>query len=172
MPVRPVVLYPDPLLKTVCKPCDCPPEEVQAIAQDLVDTMRAHERCVGLAAPQIGYLRRIVAVDVTGHPKADVAHGLIVVVDPVIVAAEGSDIGREGCLSLPSITANVQRATRIFLRGRTIGGDEVSAEASGFEARAILHEVDHLDGILILDRVASPSEIFARKTRGKGGKRS
>jgi peptide deformylase len=166
VPVRPVLVYPDPLLKSVSGPCDCPPDDVRAIAQDLVDTMRAHERCVGLAAPQIGYLRRIVAVDVTGHPKATVAHGLIVVVDPVVMASEGSEIGREGCLSLPNITANVRRATRIFLSGRTIDGEEVSAETSGFEARAILHEVDHLDGILILDRVASPSEIFARKGGG------
>ncbi|HEY8199949.1 MAG TPA: peptide deformylase, partial [Actinomycetota bacterium] len=151
MPVRPVLTYPDPLLKSVSRPCDCLSEEIREIAQDLIDTMGAHERCVGLAAPQIGYLRRIIAVDVSGHPKATVAHGLIVVVDPVVVASDGSEIGREGCLSLPSITANVRRATRIFLRGRTIGGEEVSAETSGFEARAILHEVDHLDGILILD---------------------
>jgi peptide deformylase len=164
VPVRPVLLYPNPLLKSVCAPCSGVSDEVSAIATDLVDTMRAHERCVGLAAPQIGYLRRIIAVDVTGHPKAAVAHGLIVVVDPVVVASEGSEIGREGCLSLPSITANVARATRIFLRGLTIGGEEVQAETSGFEARAILHEIDHLDGILILDRAASPAEIFQRKT--------
>jgi peptide deformylase len=168
VPVRPVLLYPDPRLKSISRPCDGIPDEVRAIAQDLVDTMRAHDRCVGLAAPQIGHLRRVVAVDVTGHPKATVAHGLIVIVDPVVVTSDGSEIGREGCLSLPSITANVRRATRIFLRGRTISGDQVEAETSGFEARAILHEVDHLDGILILDRAASPSEIFARKAGGPG----
>jgi peptide deformylase len=168
VPVRPVLVYPDPRLKSVSRSCDGIPDEVRAIAQDLVDTMRAHDRCVGLAAPQIGHLRRIIAVDVTEHPKTTAAHGLIVIVDPVVVTSDGSEMGREGCLSLPSITANVRRATRIFLRGRTIGGDQVEAETSGFEARAILHEVDHLDGILILDRAASPSEIFARKGGGPG----
>ncbi|MEA2588589.1 MAG: peptide deformylase, partial [Actinomycetota bacterium] len=77
----------------------------------------------------------------------------------------GSEIGREGCLSLPSITADVRRAKRIFVKGFTLAGDEVSAETSGFEARAIQHEVDHLDGILILDRVASPSEVFPRRQK-------
>jgi peptide deformylase len=166
LPVRPVLLYPNPLLKSICPPCGGISDEVRAIAADLVETMRAHDRCVGLAAPQIGHMRRVIAVDVTGHPKATVAHGLLVIVDPVVVASDGSEIGREGCLSLPSITANVARATRIFLRGTTIDGEEVRAETSGFEARAILHEVDHLDGILILDRAASPSEVFQRKTGG------
>jgi peptide deformylase len=135
----------------------------EALIEALVDTMKASPACVGLAAPQIGYLRRIVAVDVTGHPKARQAHGLLVIIDPVVVAEDGSEIGREGCLSLPAVTANVRRATRIFLRGFTIDGHEVQAETGGFEARAILHEIDHLDGILILDRAASPSEIFPRK---------
>lgn len=166
MPVRTVIVYPDPLLKSICQPCGEITDEVLAVARDLVDTMRSYERCVGLAAPQIGELRRIVAVDVTGHPKATVAHGLVVIVDPVIVAGDGWEIGREGCLSLPSITANVGRATRIYLRGLTLDGEEVTAETSGFEARAILHEVDHLDGVLILDRAASPAEVFQRKTGG------
>ncbi|MGH2721102.1 MAG: peptide deformylase [Actinomycetota bacterium] len=168
MPVRPVIVYPDPLLKSVCRACGEITGEVRRVAQDLVDTMRAHDRCVGLAAPQIGELLRIIAVDVRGHPKATVAHGLLVIVDPLVVASDGSEIGREGCLSLPSITANVPRATRIYLRGLTLDGEEVQAETSAFEARAILHEVDHLDGILILDRAASPAEVFQRKTGGGG----
>jgi len=165
MPVRPVLAYPDPMLKSVSAACAGVDDEVREVARDLLETMRAHERCVGLSAPQIGVSRRVIAVDVTGHLKATACHGTLVIVNPEIVAAERSEIGREGCLSLPSITADVRRAVRIFLKGLTVMGEEVAAETSGFEARAIQHEVDHLDGILILDRVASPAEIFPRRRR-------
>jgi peptide deformylase len=165
VPIRPVLVYPHPLLKTPCEPCGDIDHEVLEVARDLLDTMRSYPKTVGLAAPQIGVTKRMIAVDVTGHPKATVTHGQLVIVDPVIVARDGSEIGREGCLSLPDITADVRRAVRIFVRGLTIEGEEASAETSGFEARVIQHEIDHLDGILILDRVASPSEVFPRKRR-------
>jgi peptide deformylase len=165
VPVRPVLIYPDPALKSVAQPCSDVDDEIRCLAQDLLETMRSHPGCIGLSAPQIGVPRRIIAVDVTGHPKAKVVHGPMVIIDPEILASDGSEIGREGCLSLPSITADVARATRIYVRGLTILGEEVSAETSGFEARVIQHETDHLDGILILDRVASPSEVFPRRHR-------
>lgn len=165
MPIRPVLIYPDARLKTVAPPCQDVDDEVRAVAVDLLETMRSYPRCVGLAAPQIGVSLRLLAVDVTGHPKATVCHGPLVMVNPQIVATEGHEIGREGCLSLPSITADVRRAVRIYLKGLTIMGEEVAAETSGFEARAIQHEIDHLDGILILDRVASPAEIFPRRAK-------
>lgn len=165
MTVRPVRTYPDPILKSVAPACPEVDDAVRALAVDLLETMRAHPRCVGLSAPQIGVSARVIAVDVTGHAKTTACHGTLLIVNPEIVAEEGSELGREGCLSLPSITADVRRATRIYLRGLTVMGDEVAAETSGFEARAILHEVDHLDGVLILDRVASPAEIFARRVR-------
>lgn len=165
MAVRPVLTYPNPLLKALARHCGGINDAVLEIARDLVETMRSHPRCVGLSAPQIGMLRRIVAVDVTGHPRATAVHGLLVIVDPVIVSQEGAEVGREGCLSLPSITANVRRAARIVVAGMTPEGAEMTVDTSGFEARAIQHEVDHLDGILILDRAASPSEVFARRGR-------
>lgn len=163
MPIRPVLIYPDPLLKTPGAPIEQIDQDLRAIAVDLLETMRSHPRCVGLSAPQIGVPIRLIALDVTGHPKATVCHGPMVIVNPQVVAAEGTEIGREGCLSLPSITADIRRAVRIFVKGYTLLGEEVGAETSGFEARAIQHEVDHLDGILILDRVASPAEIFPRR---------
>jgi len=153
------------MLKAVAAPCDFVDDEIRSIVVDLLETMRHYPRTVGLACPQIGVPLRIIAVDVTGHPKATVCHGPMVILNPEVVTGEGSEIGREGCLSLPTITAVVRRATRIFLKGFTLMGDEVSAETSGFEARAIQHEVDHLDGILILDRVASPAEVFPRRKR-------
>ena len=168
MPVRPVLTYPHPMLKSVAAACEYVDDEIRALAVDLLETMRHYPRTVGLAAPQIGVPLRLVAVDVTGHPKATVCHGPMVIVNPEVVTGEGSEIGREGCLSLPSITADVRRAKRIFVKGFTLAGDEVSAETSGFEARAIQHEVDHLDGILILDRVASPAEVFPRRQKKNG----
>jgi peptide deformylase len=151
------------MLKSVAAPCPGTGLAVGEVALDLLETMRAYPRCVGLSAPQIGISLRVIAVDVTDHPKATVCHGPLIIVNPEITASEGSELGREGCLSLPSITADVRRAVRIYVKGLTVDGEEVGAETSGFEARAIQHEIDHLDGILILDRVASPAEIFPRR---------
>jgi peptide deformylase len=151
------------MLKSVAAACTEVDDEVRELARDLLETMRAHPRCVGLSAPQIGVGRRVIAVDVTDHPKTTACHGALVIVNPEIVAAGGSEIGREGCLSLPSVTADVRRATRIFLKGLTITGEEVGAETSGFEARAIQHEVDHLDGILFIDRMDAAQRKLAMK---------
>jgi len=119
---------------------------------------------MGLAAPQLGELWRLAYVDCTGHRKAPDAQGLIWLIDPVLREAAGDEIGREGCLSLPDITANVRRATRIVVETTGLDGRRASVEAHGFEARAILHEMDHLDGVLILDRVASLAlDVFPRR---------
>ncbi|MGH2813009.1 MAG: peptide deformylase [Actinomycetota bacterium] len=163
MTVREVLTYPHRSLKTVAEPCGRIDSEVVSLAQDLLDTMLAHSGCVGLSAPQIGVSRRVIVVDVTGHPKASAQHGPLAIVDPVITRQEGHELGREGCLSLPQITANVGRATSIEVAGVSLEGETVCVRTAAFEARAILHEVDHLDGILILDRAASPSEVFPRR---------
>jgi peptide deformylase len=162
VPARDVLRYPDPALKEVCAPAQG--EHVDSVSADLVDTMRSFERCVGIAAPQIGELTRIAVVDVRGHPKATSDNGLLVLVNPRVVEAEGSEVAREGCLSLPDLTANVRRATRIAVEhaaGRI--------ESEGFEARCVLHEIDHLDGILFLDRVESlVDDVFRRRDYGGG----
>jgi peptide deformylase len=157
MAARPVLLYPDPVLKQVAAPVQS--AEIDAVAGELLATMRAHERCVGLAAPQIGILARVVVVDVSEHPKAETSNGLMILANPRIVATEGSEVAREGCLSLPDVTANVRRATRIVVEHA--GG---TAECLGFEARAVQHELDHLDGVLFLDRVESlVDDVFRRR---------
>jgi peptide deformylase len=137
---------------------------VERVARDLVDTMDSFGHCVGLAAPQIGELVRIVVVDVRSHRKATTSNGLLVLVDPRVLASEGSELGREGCLSIPELTANVRRATRVVVEARTPAGEESVVEALGFEARCLQHELDHLDGILFLDRVDSlVHDVFRRK---------
>ena len=152
MPVRPVLKLPDRILKARAEELAGVSDE--ALIADLVDTIRASPACVGLAAPQIGVSRRMIVVDVSQHPKTTVHHGLVIMADPVVVRAEGDDVGREGCMSVPDLTANVGRATRIVIQGVEADGSIRVLETEGFEARAFQHEVDHLDGLLILDRVA------------------
>lgn len=162
MAVRDVVIYPDERLKAVCVPLDGSGIDVAALAADLVATMRAHPGCVGLAAPQIGELVRMVVVDVTGHRRAESQHGEIVLVDPVVVVREGSIAMREGCLSIPDFTGNVTRPERIVVEADTLDGRR-RVECDAYEARVVLHELDHLDGVLFLDRVASARDVFPRK---------
>jgi peptide deformylase len=155
--IREVLLHPHPLLTRVAAPVA--PADAAPVVEDLLDTMRAFGHCVGVAAPQIGEPVRVAVVDCTGHRKAPDSQGLLVLVNPVIVAAEGSEVGREGCLSIPELTANVRRAIRV-----TVEAEGLRVEAAGFEARAIQHEIDHLDGLLFLDRVESPeTDVFVRR---------
>jgi peptide deformylase len=155
--VREVLVYPHPMLKQVATPARA--AAAGDIGRDLLDTMRSFERCVGLAAPQIGELARIIAVDVRGHPKADTHNGLLVLANPRIVETEGSEVAREGCLSIPDLTANVRRATSIVVQHAT-----GAVKSLGFEARCLQHELDHLDGILFLDRVESlVDDVFRRR---------
>jgi peptide deformylase len=134
------------------------------LGRDLEDTARSYPRTVGIAAPQIGELWRVAWIDCTGHPKVPDPLGPTFLVDPVLVSSEGAAVGREGCLSLPDITANVRRAERIEVEAGDLEGNRRLLRAEGFEARVILHEMDHLDGILILDRVASLTlDVFPRK---------
>jgi peptide deformylase len=126
--------------------------------------MRASPACVGLAAPQIGVSARAFCMDVTGHRKARSCSGLVVLLNAVIVAHAGSAVTREGCMSLPDFTGNVRRATDVTVRGTTPEGTEQEITADAFEARALQHEIDHLDGLLFLDRVSSLSaDLFPRK---------
>jgi peptide deformylase len=164
--VRDVLRYPHPALKAVGRELSFPADEGEAerVAGDLLDTMRSFGHCVGLAAPQLDELVRIVVVDVSEHPKASSSNGLLLLVNPRVVHQEGSEVAREGCLSIPDLTANVRRATRIRLEAEDPEGEPVSVESEGFEARCLLHEIDHLDGVLFLDRVDSLStDVFRRK---------
>jgi len=164
VPARPVVRLPESVLKRVADPvAEIGPEE-KALAADLLDTMFASPSCVGVAAPQIGVSLRAFSVDVSGHRKADSCHGPFVLFNPVLVLSRHQELAREGCLSVPDLTGNVARATEVVVRGLTPDGTIRVIEANAFEARALLHELDHLDGLLFLDRVGSLStDVFRRK---------
>jgi peptide deformylase len=162
--VRDVVRLPAPVLSRPAAPVGHIDDRARALADDLVDTMRAAGHSVGIAAPQIGVGLRAFAADVSGHHKARSCHGLIVLFDPELLLAAGPEVAREGCMSVPELTGNVPRATRIVVRGTTPEGEARVIEADAFEARCLLHELDHLDGRLFLDRVTSPhTDVFRRK---------
>jgi len=161
--VRRVVRLPEGVLTQVAKPVVAIDEAARELAVDLVDTMRASPACVGLAAPQLGVGLRAFALDVTGHRKARSCHGEVVLFNPDVLAADGPVVAREGCMSVPDLTGDVARASHLVVRGLTPGGDERILEVDAFEARAVLHEIDHLDGLTFLDRVVSHDRLFHRK---------
>jgi peptide deformylase len=162
--VRDVLLFPHPALKAVASPLE-DAAEIARVAGDLLDTLRATTYTTGVAATQLGELVRLVAVDVTGHKRTTTCHGEFVLVNPVVVSSsDESEVGREGCLSLPDLTANVRRPVSVVVSGLDASGAELTVETAGFEARCLLHELDHLDGVLFLDRVDSlTSDVFRRK---------
>jgi len=165
MAARTIRVYPDPVLKQVCAPVTEMNPEVDALVQDLIDTMLAAGHSVGVAAPQIGTSKRVVVVDVSKSKLgAKDNHGLLVMINPEIIEREGEKTMREGCMSVPDYTGNVTRAKRIMVQFLDRQGHERVVRAKGFEAIAIQHEIDHLDGLLFLDRVSSlKTDVFRRK---------
>ena len=165
MPARPIVFYPDPRLKTPCAPAADVDDALRAAASDLLDTMDAcPPRTVGIAAPQIGVLSRLTVVDTSRNPKHPAGHGLLILVNPRIIARDGEQVFREGCLSLPDYTANIRRFQAVTVEALNLDGEAVTVDAEGFEAVVLQHEIDHLDGVLFLDRVANMgTDLFRRK---------
>ncbi|MFA5566381.1 MAG: peptide deformylase [Acidimicrobiia bacterium] len=161
--IRPVVVLPDHVLSTPAKPVTSFGSATIELANDLLDTMRASSHSVGIAAPQIGVSLRAFALDITGHKKAKSCHGEFVLFNAQIVSGEGREIGREGCMSVPSLTGDVARYTSLVVHGFTPHGQEVEYHCDAFEARAVQHELDHLDGKLFLDRVVAADRVFQRR---------
>lgn len=162
--VRPVVTAPAAVLSTRCEEVDPADPEVVQLAADLLATMDVSPGCVGLAANQVGVGWRVFSLDVSGHPKTRICHGRFVLVNPVVVSASRNEKAREGCMSVPDFTGDVKRATRLVVTGVVPGsGAEVTIQTDAFEARALQHEIDHLDGLLFLDRVTSASGVHRRK---------
>jgi peptide deformylase len=147
MTVRPLRLLGDPVLRTPCVPVEHFDEGLRRLAADLLDTVRLPGRA-GLAAPQIGVGLAVFVYNV------DLRLGCVV--NPRIVEADGSDEGPEGCLSVPGVTANTPRATRVVVTGLAVSGRPVTVEGTGEMARCLQHETDHLDGVLYVDRLEGP----------------
>jgi len=164
MAVREVLVFPDPKLKVISAEVDPSDPELKSILQDLTDTLEASPGCTGIAAPQLGIAKRIVLIDATRARKPHENHGRMFLINPVIESSSGSAIAREGCLSVPDLTANVTRAKLITVDYVDPDGIVSQLNASMFEARLIQHEVDHLDGFLFIDRVTClKTDVFRRK---------
>jgi len=164
MAILEILTYPDPRLKQESAPVEHFDAEFRAFIADLEETMRSGPGAVGIAAPQVGRFQRVVIVDLSGSKKIKQHHGRMILANPEIAEWEGFEVGREGCLSVPDYTGNVVRATRIVLEAQDEHGEMHRYEMEGFEARAVQHEIDHLDGLVFLDRLVSRrNDLFRRK---------
>jgi peptide deformylase len=163
MAILDILVYPDPRLAQISSPVESFDDELLSFVFNLEETMRAGPPSVGIAAPQAGHFERIIIVDVSSKPKTP-NHGKLTLINPKILYKQGSMIGREGCLSVPEYTGNVSRAEKITLQALNSEGRILNYAMEGFEARAVQHEIDHLDGLLFLDRLVSRrSSLFLRK---------
>jgi len=148
--VRPIVLYPDPTLLRPTRPVEVVDDEVRGLIQDLIETMHAAPG-IGLAANQLGDARRVCVVDLSvGETPGD----LKILVNPKVVAFEGSQVEEEGCLSFPDITLDVERAARATVEALDAEGRPITVTGEGLLARAMLHEIEHLDGQTFLRNVS------------------
>jgi len=163
--ILPVVTAPAEVLGQVGPSVDPADPAIVQLAADLIATMRVSPGCVGLAAPQVGVSAQVFCVDVSAHPKARTHHGTFALCNAEVVQATRNEKAREGCMSVPDLTGDVKRATRVIVRGQLPGsGEEVTIETDAFEARALQHEIDHCNGFLFVDRVVGAHALYARKT--------
>ncbi|PIP73353.1 MAG: peptide deformylase [Nitrospinae bacterium CG22_combo_CG10-13_8_21_14_all_47_10] len=154
----------DPVLRKICLPIENINGELVTLAENMVETTLAAPG-VGLAANQIGLSLRLFVVNIGVETDKE---NLIAVVNPVITAMEGSELGEEGCLSIPDVLAEVNRARQIEIKGFDLDGNEVRYEAQGYLARAFQHEMDHLNGILFWDNLGKMKrDILKRKFKKK-----
>lgn len=158
MAVLPIRYYPDPVLRVKCPPVDTFDDDLERLVQDMVETMHGAPG-IGLAAPQVGVEKRVAVVDLSVGEEASQLH---VLVNPVIGEPSGTETEEEGCLSIPAFTEKVVRPERIAVEAMSTRGEPFRLEAEGWLARAICHEVDHLDGVLFVDRLRG-----LRRERGK-----
>jgi peptide deformylase len=160
--VRPIVLYPNPVLLRPTKPVERVDEVVRQLVRDLVDTMNDAPG-IGLAANQIGVALRACVVDLSAGETEGSLH---ILVNPVVREQQGSQVDEEGCLSFPDITLEVERAERIVVDALDLDGQPFTLEAEGLLARAVLHECEHLDGQTFLRNVSSlRRELVKREIR-------
>ena len=145
MSLRPLHLLGSPVLRRRSEEIGAPDDELRRLVADMFETMDA-ARGVGLAANQVGVARRVAVVDADGDR--------VVMIDPVILESEGKATAEEGCLSIPEIYGDVTRAERVLLEATDLEGNRYRRDATGLKARAIQHEIDHLDGILFLDHLS------------------
>ena len=152
MALRDVLKFPDERLRRVSEPIDEITDEIRELARDMLEVMY-DEPGIGLAAPQVDAPVRLVVVD-TDWTEEDAERNPLVLVNPEIVEASGKITWNEGCLSVPDFEAEVERAERVRLQAQDLDGKEIEIEAEGLQAVCFQHEIDHLDGVLFIDRIS------------------
>ncbi|MDX1388766.1 MAG: peptide deformylase [Acidobacteriota bacterium] len=162
MALRPIVLFPDPVLLKPTQAVEEVDDEVRQLVQDMIDTMRAAPG-IGLAANQVGVSSRVCIVDITGGEQPD---ELKVLINPEVRSFEGTDLGEEGCLSFPEITLEIERPYRAVVEALDLDGRRYTVNGEGLLARAMLHEIEHLEGQTFLRNVSSVKrEMVKRRIR-------
>lgn len=157
--VREVLVYPDPVLKQKSKPVAKVDDAIRALVQDMTETMYAEEG-VGLAAPQIGVHKRIIVIDASPRQEGE---KLRVFINPELVEADGRTKYTEGCLSIPGEAEEIERFQKVSVRALDLRGEPFELEAEGLLSIALQHEMDHLDGVLFVDRLSSLKRGLIRK---------
>lgn len=157
MAIRTIRKEGDPILRKISRPIDTINDRIRELAADMIETMQEAEGA-GLAAPQVGVLRRLVIVDMGDGPVA--------MINPEILSEDGESIEPEGCLSIPGLLGTVKRPARLTVRFQTLEEETKEMEAEGFFAKAVCHEIDHLNGILFRDLVIEeldPEDLQAQE---------
>jgi len=160
--MRPILTQPDHRLREISKEVILFDSALESLSRELENLMIAGPGGVGIAAVQIGELHRVVIVDCSRSMRPCKNHGLLQMINPKLISESGKVLGREGCLSVPDWVGMVPRAKKIQLSYQDLNGDVCSVESSGFEARVIQHEIDHLDGVLFTDKVVSSKDLVRR----------
>lgn len=165
MAVREIKTYPDPVLRHKTARVETIDDTVQRLIEDMVETMHAAPG-VGLAANQVGVPLQVAVIDLSTREEQEDRHPLLVLINPEILSTQGSVIAEEGCLSIPEYAEKVKRAARVTVRAQDRRGKPFEIEADGLMAKALQHEIDHLNGLLLIDRLSTlKKDIFKRKYR-------
>ncbi|MBC7251522.1 MAG: peptide deformylase [Anaerolineae bacterium] len=160
MAIREILTVPDPRLRRKARPVKKVNKKIQALFDDMLETMRAAPG-IGLAATQIGVDLRLIVLELPEDEEENPLAGQpIFMVNPELVSARGREEEQEGCLSVPGYVGYVERATEVTVQGLDRHGRPVRIDATGLLARAFQHEIDHLDGVLYVDRLKGPDKLY------------
>lgn len=158
MALRKIRLENDPILRKKSKEVGDVTDRIKLLLEDMVETMN-HAEGVGLAAPQIGILRRVVVIDI--------GEGPLKLINPELIEKEGEKVDVEGCLSVPGRSGTVKRPEKVKIKYKDVNGEDKVLEGKGLLARAICHEIDHLDGILYIDKMIEEVELVEDEEDGE-----
>jgi peptide deformylase len=165
MALREICTYPDPVLRNKTSRVERIDSTLERLIEDMVETMHAAPG-VGLAANQVGVPLQLAVIDLSSREDEEQRHPLLVIINPELIVMEGSVLEEEGCLSIPDYAEKVRRAARVKVRAQDRTGKQFELEAEGLMAKALQHEIDHLNGLLFVDRLSSlKKHLFKRRFR-------